>query len=235
MLVEERRQLKKLSGINTLSSEVQALYWTAPQMWPNSTIFILGGGPSIKNLDLTKIQGKWPIIGCNMAFLDYPWIDVMYFGDCKVHMWISGQDNGKYTEQFDAFQGLKVSCCPDTREDPRIHALFRHLKGIIRERRSIGWNLNTGGSAINLAYHFGARRIVLLGFDMKQINNRQNFHDYNLEKDKHPDENYKKFIRYFERIAKDAKELELEVINATPGSALPYFPIISYEEVLKTL
>lgn len=222
---------KKPHRIENLSPEVQALYWSVPRLWPNSTMFIIGGGPSINKLDLTKIQ-EFPTIVCNCGFLDFPWADIMYFGDCKVHTWISKADKGKYQKQFDAFDGLKVSCCPDTRYDNRIHTLFRIGKGIVKDRRSIGWNMNTGGSAINLAYHFGATRVILLGFDMHQVENRSNFHDYNIIKDKDPESVYKKFLRYFKWIAEDAEKLGLEIINTTMDSSLELFPKVSYEEVL---
>lgn len=226
---------KRLRRIDNLSLEVQALYWNVPKLWPDSTIFILGGGPSIKKLDLIKIQNRWPVIACNLAFLDFPWTDVMYFGDCKVHTWISKEDKGRYAEQFDSYKGLKVSCCPDTRDDSKIHTLFRVLKGIKLDRRTIGWNMNTGGSAINLAYHFGAKRVVLLGFDMHQVDGKSNFHDYNIIKDKRPNEVYHKFLRYFKFIAEDADKLGLEIINATEGSSLTLFPIIPFDNIVKEI
>lgn len=225
-------------SIDNLDVDVKILYWSAPRIWPDSVIFILGGGPSIKYLDLTKIQGKWPVIGCNMAFLDYPWVDVVYFGDCKVHMWVTEADKGRYAQQFDAYTGLKVSLCPDTRNDNRINALFRYRNGIVTDRRSLGWNMNTGGSAINLAYHFGAKKVVLLGFDMKQKDGKMNFHNYNFVSVKHPKNVLSKFKKNFEYIAKDAKRLGLEIINAVHpeiGSDLPYFKQINYEEVIKSL
>jgi len=217
-----------------LSTEIQELYWSAPILWPNSVIFIVGGGPSIPDYDLNLIRGKYPTIGCNLAFLDFTWIDVIYFGDCKVHTWVSGKS--KYRRQFDEYQGLKVSSCPDTRDDPRIKTLFRVHKGIVKDRRSIGWNQNTGLSAINLAVHFGARKVILLGFDMKlSKDGRMNYHDYHLAKVNHPVDTLKKHINYSKFVAADVEKLGIEVINATPGSALPHWPIKHFEEVLNEL
>lgn len=226
-----RAELKKIPRIERLSPEVQELYWSVPLMWPNSTIFILGGGPSIKDLDLDLIKEIWPVISCNLAFIDYPWVDVMYFGDCKVHTWVS--EKGRYCNQFVKYQGLKISCCPDTRDDPDIKTLFRLPKGITTDKRSIGWNVNSGGSAINLAYHFGARRVILLGFDMKKVEGKDNFHDYNYVPNKH--DVYHKFLYFFKFIKKDADKLGLEIINATVGSSLDLFPIVPYEEVISNL
>lgn len=226
----KRKVIRPREKIENLSLEVQALYWSVPRLWPDSTVFIIGGGPSIKKQDLTMISANGhKTIGCNAAFLDYPWIDCVYFGDCKFHMWIT-EDN-HYKRQFDEFKGLKISCCPDTTTDKRIHSLFRIQKGIVQDRRSIGWNMNTGGSAINLGYHLGASRIILLGFDM-HLKNGMNYHDYHIIPPNNPEEVLKKFIRFFRFITEDAKELKLKILNATPESALNYFPMVKYEEVV---
>lgn len=231
MTVLDRAELRKVPRIERLSSEIQELYWSVPLLWSGSTVFVLGGGPSIKSLNLDLIKGVWPVISCNLAFLDYPWVDVTYFGDCKVHTWVG--KGGKYYKEFLKYQGLKISCCPDTRDDPDIKTLFRLPKGLTTDRRSIGWNVNTGGSAINLAYHLGARRIILLGFDMKKVEGKDNFHEYNYIKNKH--DVYHKFLHFFKFIKRDADKLGLEIINASIDSSLDLFPKVSYEEIIFNL
>lgn len=221
----------KIKKIDELKPKIKELYWQVPLLWPNSTFFIIGGGPSIKKLDLTKIQGRWPVIVCNMGFLDFPWANVMYFGDCKVYDWLKKN----YKKRWSMFKGIKVSCCSATKDDPDIHCLYRISKGITQDTRAIGWNVNTGGSAINLAYHFGAKKVILLGFDMQQVNGRSNFHNYNIVKDSDPENIYKKMIRHFKAIYEDTIKLNIEVINATKESKLPYFPIKSYKQILKEI
>ena len=68
--------------IGQLSKDVQELYWIVPKLWPHSTVAIIGGGCSVNEEDLIKIQqSSVHTIGCNAAFLDFPWVEVCYFGD----------------------------------------------------------------------------------------------------------------------------------------------------------
>jgi hypothetical protein len=54
--------------------------WLPPKIWQNSTAFIIGGGPSIKDLDVTKIQNR-RVIGTNNAYQMGDWVDICWFGD----------------------------------------------------------------------------------------------------------------------------------------------------------
>lgn len=102
-------------------------------------------------------------------------------------------------------------------------------KGITEDRNKVCWNGNSGGSAINIAYHLGAKKIVLVGFDMRRVNGEKNFHNDHKEQQHNP---FRRHLKGFPIIAKDAKRLGLEIINATPGSAIDSFPITTLENVL---
>ncbi len=77
---------------------------------------------------------------------------------------------------------------------------------------------NIGAAAINLAYHTGATRVFLLGFDMNLGNSsRQHWHNvYNrgpiVEPKRIKKLPFRRHLRYFPNIAYDAKELGLEII-----------------------
>ena len=102
----------------------------------------------------------------------------------------------------------------------------------------VGWNGNTGGAAINLAVHMGAKRILLLGFDMNLDGTQmQHWHDL-YGKGPVADERRKRklpFARHitcFAFIAADAKKLGVEIINLSPNSAIDNFPKMSVKEFL---
>ena len=59
-------------------------FWSAPEMWRDETVFIIGGGPSLAEMDLSPIHSR-PVIGVNNAYALGPWVDVIFFGDA--HWW----------------------------------------------------------------------------------------------------------------------------------------------------
>ncbi|MHC5035412.1 MAG: hypothetical protein ACYTFZ_10285 [Planctomycetota bacterium] len=198
-----------------------------PKMWPRGECFILGGGPSLRLIDVERLRGR-RVIAVNQAYQLGKWIDVLFYGDCRWLLW-----NQK--ELLD-WPGLKVTCCEAHNGKPGIRAVLRESRpfGICRDPSRVSWNLSSGAAAINLAVHFGVRRIVLLGYDMRKIEDEHNWHDeykkrININAKRDP---YQRFLRPFPDIAKGLERAGVECVNATPGSAIGQFPIVDPEEVL---
>ena len=84
-------------------------------------------------------------------------------------------------------------------------------------KRGLRVNGNSGAGAINLAYHFGARRILLVGMDMKP--------GPNGEKHWHPDhpkplvqgQQFEEWRKKMGVLAVDLKTEGVTVVNCTPG------------------
>lgn len=99
-------------------------------------------------------------------------------------------------------------------------------------KRGLRVNGNSGAGAINLAYHFGARRILLVGMDMKP--------GPNGEKHWHPDhpkplvqgQQFEEWRKKMGVLAADLKTEGVTVVNCTPGSALTCFPMGDLEQEL---
>lgn len=198
-------------------------YWTVPELWPGGMCYILGGGPGLARVPLEKLRDL-RVIAVNNAYQLGDWIDVMFYGDCRWFKW-------HCTALLD-FPGLKVTACDKHRDMPGIRAVKRHTLpfGITTAKNRLGWNLSSGACSINLAVHFGVKKIVLFGFDMRIVDDKNNWHgDHKDSPNKNP---YKRFLRTFPKIANDLKELGVECVNATPGSALDVFPIVEPESVL---
>jgi len=217
-------------------------YWSAPRMWDDCTAFILGGGPSLKDMDLSLIEGE-KVIGVNDAYIYSELVNVCAFGDRD---WFDLHDRD-YLQRTDGsshpalrkFGGVIVSYCREilTRDRTDVRVMKPEPRGFRRKPYEIGWNGNTGIATINLALHFGVSRVVLLGFDMKNRDGNTNWHD-NLrhahEENFNP--NYDKWlsnIRYCER---DRKRYwrHVEILNATPDSAIPdtVWPHVDLEKVV---
>lgn len=108
----------------------------------------------------------------------------------------------------------------------------RDAPGMSRDPAVIHRGGNSGYQAVNLAAHLGARRIVLLGFDMRVVNGRRHwFGDHPGQLNMPSD--YAQWVRRFETAAEELMDMGIEVINATPGSALPWFTMMPIEAALE--
>lgn len=200
--------------------------WKIQPIWSGATVYIIGGGPSVNDLDLEPLKERRSI-GVNVAFRHYPWVDVMYFGDCSIY--------GDIRKDLLQYGGLKLSSCGRIPEKgwPGVKRIGRGKpSGIERSRRNkIAWNGNSGSSAINIASWMGATRIVLVGFDMRRVSKKKNFHEDYPREDLNLSP-FKRYLRHFPKIAEDAKSLGIEILNASPVSLIKEFPIVKLEDTL---
>lgn len=102
-------------------------------------------------------------------------------------------------------------------------------------RKIIHFGGNSGYQAINLAFLFGATRIILLGFDMKKDGEKVHFfgnHPYHKRKNEGPNEGtMRRWVHNFASLAADLKQEGVEVINATRSTALDCFPKQALEQI----
>lgn len=91
---------------------------------------------------------------------------------------------------------------------------------------------NSGFQAFNLAVQFGAKRIALVGFDMR-CDLGVHWHGRHPGHMNNPREsNFQKWRAGFSESAPIAASLGVTVANCSPVSTLTAFPIMSLEEAL---
>lgn len=206
--------------------------WEIPHV-TDGTVVVLGGGPSLRDVDLSLLA-PYTVIGTNNAY-SLPNVPYNFFMD--IGWWKRNKDEAA------GYTGVMITDAPDPEgviTEPWVKRLHRYNDyGMnISRRDGLPWNRNSGAGAINLAAIMGASRILLLGFDMQPVagapNKGNNWHD----KHKAPPDprQYEKFMRYFDTMKLDLERIntvrKLEIINCTPGSALKCFPIMRLEEAL---
>jgi hypothetical protein len=194
--------------------------------WSGQTAVIVGTGPSAVPIE----QGPFRAVVIKSSWRLAPWADVLY-----------GIDKGWWIANHGAphFKGLKVS------PSPTVCKVFGLRQVTLKPRAEIllgttgviGCGLKTGGGfsgfqAINLAVQFGAKRIVLVGFDMSLSNGAHwNSDQRGVAK---PDADRVKSWRIaLDRCAPQFKSLGVEVINTAEHSALTAFPKMALEQALK--
>ncbi len=236
--------------------------WEPPFIWNDQECWIIGAGLSIfdqfeipvklreqlKNREvplseLSLYMGDLRdrnVIGINMAVTIADWIDFLFFGDSD---WFF-----RNRQKVDEAKVERVSC-DDLFEKERYRSIVKHMHkdkkknyGISNVPGYVCWNKNSGLASLSLAYQLGAKRIILVGFDMDSdcIDSKDRYHIFGFhyeQKTSPPDKNKReeKFRRMkfgLPAIAKDARRLGVEIINANPESAIEEFPKANVKELL---
>jgi hypothetical protein len=135
------------------------------------------------------------------------------------------------------FRGMKV-CYRDNGLDGfpdirRIEINKREDKLQLGRIGYVGSGGNSGFQALNLAVQFGAKRILLIGFDMSLSGGVHWYGKNTWPKANNPnDSNFQRWIEAFDGAAATLKSLGVEVINCSPVSAIKSFPRLSIEDAL---
>ena len=193
--------------------------------------FIIASGPSLTKTDVDLLNGK-NVIAINDNYLLAPWATILYA--CDPQWWKWHQDR----IELKLFRGLKYS--QNQSWDEKDMEFFKWKFGVnfvesrstnelLLEPGAIMQGSNSGIQAINLAIHFGATEIYLLGFDMQLTHGKAHWFG------EHPNKvhtNYSKLIRFYNAVAKQAENIGLKIVNCTRETALMCFPRQSIDEVI---
>lgn len=197
---------------------------TVTPRWRGETVVVAAPGPSLSVEVAGQCRGA-RTIAVQDAYRLMPWADVLYGCDAKwwdVHKGCPAFAGERWSSHDDATNakidaakayGLRLIAGEGGDEFSTDPALIRYAG-------------NSGFQAVNLALHFGARRIVLVGFDMRGT------HYFGS----HPKPltnptGFDAFIRAFTKAALFLPA-GVSIVNATPGSALRCFPVVDLAEVL---
>lgn len=192
----------------------------------------IASGPSLTADDCERVrawrqakqEGRCVIV-INTSFRAAPWADVLYA--CDLAWW-----DRHVAEVRDVFKG---ELWTQTKEAAVRHGLNRVEgragRGLCREPGVIHQGGNSGYQAIGMAVLQGARRVVLLGYDMQRTGGRSHWHG------DHPgglrnNSPFASWLKRFGDLADDLASEGVDVINATRETALQCFRRANLEDVL---
>lgn len=202
--------------------------WTVPREWENQTVFLIGGGPSAADQDVDRLRGR-KVIVINSSCTLVPWADVLYFGDER--WWRENK------EAVAAFVGRTVSASANG--SARTLRLDRVVFGkdesprLSSNPREVAQRRTSMTAAINLAVHFGARSIVTLGLDGgPSADGRTHHHKpHGWSQRKNCWDEQRSDLGV---IAQGLRRLNIPLINCSPGSRVPFWPVTSLAEFLQS-
>ncbi len=184
----------------------------------------LGGAP---NDICTMCSGVGRISNSALYFCDASWWQRSMNDNKRCSL-----GGGMYSFHDAIYKGQWFTGSTDFKDHPQVNALqITGQTGLETEPTGLRHGSNSGYQAINLAVHLGAKRIILLGYDMRQDGGRNNWHD-EARPLASPDVYKQSMLPHFDTLVEPLRERGVEVINATPDSALECFPKISLEDAL---
>lgn len=199
------------------------------------TCAIIATGPSLTKSQVDKVK-HLPTIGVNRTFE----FDLDVIVGCNAQFWLHYWNQLKYyrchkwaTLEHDRVKHLDVNL---------IEARF--MNGLSTDRSYIAHHHNSGAQAINIALHYGFKRMLLLGYDMRYpgkvdrftyTGKRHYFGEDELTKKHWPiyvnaDGTMAGFMQGFITIIPE--KYNIEIINCTPNSAMTCFPMMNLDEAL---
>lgn len=196
--------------------------------WHGHTVVVVASGPSLRDAQIALIQRSGArTIAVNTSYQKLARPHVVYGCD---YLWWKHNHMAAKRHVYNDRHRLWTQDLAAAEQFQLSHIRWEAKDGL--GKRGLRVNGNSGAGAINLAYHFGARRILLVGMDMKP--------GPNGEKHWHPDhpkplvqgQQFEEWRKKMGVLAKDLKDEGVEVINCTPGSALTCFPMGDLEQEL---
>lgn len=186
----------------------------------NETLFLIGGGPSLKDVDLTPLMKHQDrVLVSNNAFKLFPEAYLAHHTDWCWWEWNK--------DQFHLFKGKYCSTTGigANRNDypkPFIWLKKEGDSGFSGNFPMIRGN-NAGYQLMNIAFILGASQIILLGYDLKHgKNNETQWHKEHL-RDTATNLWTERMLPEFNAIARPLAKKGIKVYNANLDSAIRCF------------
>lgn len=197
--------------------------------WTGEACAIVASGPSTKRVNVAALRGQMRLIAIKENIDLCPWADVCY--GCDAAWWRNANGLPKYA-------GLKVSATNRvTTRFPDIHIIGisdpSGDKLVLAPPGVVGSGGNSGFQALNLAVQFGARRILLVGFDMTDHYGVHWYGRANGNGRSNPAEwNFKRWRAAFATASVQLTAAGVQVLNCSDLSVLTCFPKLTLEQAL---
>ena len=198
--------------------------------WTGQTAVVIASGPSLTAQDVAYASDRARCVCVNDNWIKVRQPEVVYASDLE--WWRYYADAMRHLRQLWPDVAL-VTGCPTATSEFDLTLIRGHQgAGIDSRPGHLKWNNNSGMAAINVAYHCGARRILLLGLDCELGPQGQKhwFGDHPGRLNKNSP--LKGFAKQAHQIQKDADKLGVEIINCSRRTAITAFRRALITEVL---
>lgn len=207
------------------------IFRTQWQRWVGETVIVMATGPSFRR---PEAIGDCKVIAVNDAYKLFPEADILYACDerwwevniaqvretCKAERWSSHSSRKNHDDKIRASKLFDLWLVG-----------AQHASSFCLDGSTIHYGGNSGFQAINLALLFGAKRVLMLGFDMMLDENKNVHYFGNHPAPLHTNHNFWEWIGIMNEAAARLPS-DIEIINCSERTALTCFPRMSLQEAL---
>jgi len=187
---------------------------------------VLGSGPSLDTADVELASdAAVRLLAISDSYKIATSADVIFSPDARWWDWhqdavdarCSGQRALRYSLERTSYNGV-------------VQLARGHKTAIERDPRFLATGGHGGYSAINLAVHLGAARIVLLGYDMQP--DAQGVNHFFGEHPNNSHVRYERWLPLYADLPRQLHALGVTIVNATRRTAITGIERVSLEEAL---
>jgi hypothetical protein len=197
-------------------------FWKVPRDWGGATAFIVASGPSINDLDSSRLRGQRVIV-VNTSFQICPFADYLFAMDTR---WLRIN-----TDAIKKFSGTIVTVSNTF----KMVGLKRLKKapppGLSHKRNCVTGRRTSVQGAINLAVHLGVARIILVGVDC-QPSKEGETHWHKPHKWPQKEDCFDAQYDDLKSTVTPLEKLGIEVINVSPYSRIDFWPQKTLDDIL---
>lgn len=200
--------------------------------WSDRPAVVIASGPSLADADLECVRraraaDNVRVLSVSNAYkLTHAWADVFFSADRR--WW---KQYLPHMRQLGIKNDRLLTCCTQTADlekVPKIRAVNR--PGL--STTDIHTGGNSGYMGMSAAFVFGAKRILLLGFDMKLGDKGLKHFDGDHPAPLVQAMPFAEWLRRFDLAVPELRRHGVSVVNCTPGSALRCFPMSTIDKEL---
>jgi len=205
--------------------------------WANQPCIVAASGPSltrevVETIRHARFKAPWKVVVVSDAYRLMPWADVLY--SCDFAWWRAHGGAKSFTGERWTSHSDNLSLIDNKSQVAGEFDLnfvsAAHGKGFSNKNGLIHYGTpeHSGFQAVNLAALTGCARIVLVGFDYGFEDKSHFFGDHPNNLRQAPKSAYAEMAKAYDKV-----EAGVEILNATPKSALKRFPCVSLDEALR--
>jgi len=218
-----------------LSSHEELINKYPNKTWSRSRCFIIGGGPSLKGFDFSRLDNELTIaVNRVHEFIKSPSI-IFFIDEDGFYKDLMCREFGREAlDKFNDSKAMKIAL------NISGHKYGRGIYSIpISKNPEMTFDLkdglydggNSGYAALNLAVCLGATTIYLLGFDMKGDGKGKQTWFHSGYKIVGSERSYKKWVEEFNKTIPGLAKHGINVYNLNAESAIRCFEFKKFEEI----
>lgn len=196
------------------------------------TIAVVAGGPSLLGFEWGRLRLPGvDVVAVNLAFRVLPFARLLWWSDQRFFRW---HEDGirAHAAEYKATAYLAGDKAPYP--DYVTTLKFSGERGYDPTPGHLRHGNTSTYAALHVGVSAGARRVAVFGLDMRRFEGLPaHWHeDHPIQGDAG---SYAKMIINFGHLARDLSNMGIEVVNASPDSALEAFQKVTHEEALSWL